>query len=422
MSNRKEPSKAGEFDTDAIKCSVGAVIARGVTVPEPPRHKTLNTIEDQQYTETTVSADGDLLNDLECLLHSQTSLKGWNISAVSSSRPNPQGGIGYVAKWLVRQAYDGIGIDKALIRVKNLALTNTAKARIVIAIHGLQLDKAINLCPGFRLVPFGSLPKSSSKAALLRSPREPGAFVPAGVWFGPDVALIHEYDICPVFIGDENDQEIQERPVDMQCLMDIVSCLTVAGINAPLPLAYWHEFCPDYPVIDLSRIPTLIGHNVLTASRIHGFKYYFDDCLANEIVDSFTALSVSTRDSLRVPLQRLNLALRRSALVDVAIELRIALEAILLSKNKGSGELKYRMQCRAARLLGNNLATRKEIFDSVKEVYDLCSGAVHTGQLGKKINKLKNTIWDGVELCCKLIRKIIERGEIPDWSKIEMGD
>lgn len=102
---------------------------------------------------------------------------------------------------------------------------------------------------------------------------------------------------------------------------------------------------------------------------------------AKKIHNHFSNLATNIQKKLFVPLDRLNKAIRRTDIVDKAIELGIAMDAVFLEKEK---ELTYKLKLRAALLLGKNFLERKKIMGLFKILYDLRSKAVHDGHIPKK--------------------------------------
>lgn len=125
---------------------------------------------------------------------------------------------------------------------------------------------------------------------------------------------------------------------------------------------------------------------------------------------------------LRVPLQRMNLAIRRTSIVDSAIDLRIAMEAAFLDDLKNDGELSYRLRIRAARLLETDEQKRRDLYGTFGHIYELCSKAVHTGKVpGKyKGNDVKALLQEGILHTSKAIELAIRRRGI-DWESVTLS-
>ena len=105
------------------------------------------------------------------------------------------------------------------------------------------------------------------------------------------------------------------------------------------------------------------------------------------------------------------------------IELRIALESLLLSDDKGVvGEKRHRLAMRGAWLLGDTYEERKTYFRRFRDVYDFASKVLHAGTIKKKdLEKLTKDIPEVQELCRTAILRIVSAGAMPDWSDVVLG-
>ena len=105
---------------------------------------------------------------------------------------------------------------------------------------------------------------------------------------------------------------------------------------------------------------------------------------------------------------------------DQLIELRIALESVLLNDDKGSiGEKRYRLAIRGGWFLGKTFNERKDYFDTLRAVYDYASSVIHAGILKeKKQHELSKTISDAQDICRDAILRIARAKEMPDWAAV----
>ena len=80
--------------------------------------------------------------------------------------------------------------------------------------------------------------------------------------------------------------------------------------------------------------------------------------------------------------------------------------------NAEKDEHSYKISLRAARLLRNDIAARRQVFAEVKSVYDLRSGMVHKGSASNESNvngakRPAHDIVDAVDIVCtEAIRKM----------------
>jgi hypothetical protein len=120
------------------------------------------------------------------------------------------------------------------------------------------------------------------------------------------------------------------------------------------------------------------------------------------------------KDAIRLALDRFRQALRRTDIVDKAIDLAIALEVMLLHDINGP-ELKFRSSIRGATFLGNKKAERLKIFECLKKAYDLRSKAVHSGIL-QQTGQNEQILDDATSACAQIARRLIERRSFPNWD------
>jgi hypothetical protein len=117
--------------------------------------------------------------------------------------------------------------------------------------------------------------------------------------------------------------------------------------------------------------------------------------------------------------------MRRHSAGDVAVEISIALDALL---GDPEGELTWKVGLRAALLAGGKKPDRKVRRSIVSAIYALRSTVVHTGrvppeQKTKGLGKLKvdDLSQRGLVVAAEIIRAAIMRGALPDWFDEELG-
>ena len=121
-------------------------------------------------------------------------------------------------------------------------------------------------------------------------------------------------------------------------------------------------------------------------------------------------------EKLRVPIQRWRRSKAASNGVDLAIDLRIALESLFLDDGNRA-ELSFRLALRAAWYLGAEGDERTKIFEAVREAYDIGSKAVHTGEGYDDVIPVNLVV--AQDICrMSILRRIDERGKPPDWKEV----
>ena len=143
---------------------------------------------------------------------------------------------------------------------------------------------------------------------------------------------------------------------------------------------------------------------------------------AKKLYKAYLSLTDNERSKLKIPLERLNLAMRKWSLVDAAIDLGVCLESIFLTDLENDyGELTFRLKPRASRFLDKDLDSRKKLFKIFGNLYNLRSRAIHSGKLPAKIDNepVTEILSQGFILTAKAITQIIFNG-LPDWNVISL--
>lgn len=128
--------------------------------------------------------------------------------------------------------------------------------------------------------------------------------------------------------------------------------------------------------------------------------------------------------------RRLDVAIARwrrsksaSAAHERLVELRIALESVLLSEDKGVvGEKRHRLAVRGAWLLGTTFDERKAHFRALRDLYDYASSVIHAGSPNVKASApLDDTVAEAQRLCRQAILHILKDSRLPDWNDLILG-
>jgi hypothetical protein len=140
------------------------------------------------------------------------------------------------------------------------------------------------------------------------------------------------------------------------------------------------------------------------------------DQQAIDFVRRYFAVS-GNLSKLDIATARLNLARRRNAMADKAIEGSICLEALLGSNRF---DVTYKLALRAALLVGRDLDERLRIQQTVTQFYKVRSDAVH-GSVDAITPKQVQQVNDGLQICAQVIRRMVDIGRIPDWKVLELS-
>jgi hypothetical protein len=320
----------------------------------------------------------------------------------------------FLADWLVRRAFS-VGTEQAASDLRRYLSADDLPFIQVIAVGGLELRESLELGQGVELIPWNALPADRGKRHALES------FFRGFSGF-PHAAIVRPMPLPKLHLP-SNQTSIQRRdapkPLEHGDLYDLLPCIVLVGPTAPYPLLWWLE-PPDWaPVLGLS-----FHGGDLEASSISRIKTITDADRVRELVEAFRSLDAVQKDRLRVPMQRLNAAMRRLRSADQAIELGIVLESLFLSDiSDDRGELAFRLALRAARYLGNDTKARAALFRTFRSLYTLRSIAVHRGHLGdslKGVGSVPHVLEEGFTLAAQAISRILADG-FPDWNEIQFA-
>lgn len=104
---------------------------------------------------------------------------------------------------------------------------------------------------------------------------------------------------------------------------------------------------------------------------------------------------------------------------DQLIEIRIALETLYATG--GTHEASLRVAYHGARHLGRNLEERKALYRDLKRIYGTASTVIH-GRIPRKPEKARDLVKRAKGIIRDALLKILEDGEIPDWTNLMLED
>ena len=105
------------------------------------------------------------------------------------------------------------------------------------------------------------------------------------------------------------------------------------------------------------------------------------------------------------------------------VELRIAMESVLLADDKGVvGEKRHRLAIRGAWLLGETFEQRKAYFRSLRDAYDFASSVLHAGTLKRRDREARaRVLTEAQNICRDAILRIAKDKSMPDWADLILG-
>ena len=152
------------------------------------------------------------------------------------------------------------------------------------------------------------------------------------------------------------------------------------------------------------------------SSTVHVTAEHLRECLEfHGRLDSFRKLDVA--------IARWRRSKTSTTFHEQLVELRIALESVLLSDDRGVvGEKRHRLAVRGAWLLGSSFDERKTNFRTLRDLYDYASSIIHAGTPKEKASApLKETMSEARRLCRLAILRILRGQHQSDWVDLILG-
>jgi hypothetical protein len=333
-----------------------------------------------------------------------------------------------VADWLVAQARTN-GVRETVTAFEHFVASNKATAATILAVRGVTINRLLELTDAVKILPLTALPPSIGKAFLARLLS--GPHVVGALPLPSDVAALMYIDeaFSPVVTGPvipfvpfkgPSPQDLETSQRQDQTLTDVLRCLTLVGPCSPVAVGSWSQLIgPGVPMTTAGGY----GYNHETAFMNPVTLGPFDAQEAQLLIKAFFQHQENIRQDLRVPLDRLNRAIRGTNIVDQAIDLGIALEAMLFHGSNDNKELSFRLSLRGAWFSGTDGPDRLDRYRLLKNLYDLRSRAVHNGHLKIKQEAHNRALLRrGFTLCADLLKKIIKDGAWPSndgkWDEL----
>jgi len=405
-------------------------------VGDPPGIDNLNP-ESSQYRVNThhyVSIDERFLQKLIDGLQKQDELVALDGTNAFSS---PNGGrtlrIWDFAHWILAQCRFRNPLQ-VLEQLEDIIMSNKVLCTEVLVLWGLHPTEPINLTDEIDLVPLASLPSSQPKdeliglnkylhpidLSLILRPR-------------PKAALVHRFDHTPIFNPRHTDKKQIEHISREEVMRDIGLSLILLEDRPIFPIAHWYEVNEDVPII--GGVRGWGGKKLDWAFITQVDPKSYDKDIFRMHVQSYLELEKPFRNKLRIPLERLNSAklwLATGETLNAAIELGIAIEALLTNDLESDAPISYTVRIRGAFFLGGNSDDRKLVYKQLKLLYTLRSLAAHNGYLPERVKipinndeKVEKSTSEflalGCEICKRLISELMLAKRFPNWESLILG-
>lgn len=297
------------------------------------------------------------------------------------------------------------GPQSALAWLRKIHSVTTADIRYVAEVYGLQIGVKRSLPNGVVLMPLENLPPSPNASALIAQ-FETIPIVSHRPMYPPNAATLVVPNV------EASSQPSPNRSTYRDTLERTIKAFTLVNEAQPVVGVLWLEFVdPDLALAEFGRMWFSPRYDGILSE---GSPTQVDDSAFAE-VERYLLLSDDVRTICDVAIDRLNLARRRLSPGDQAIEGAICLEALL--GDNDNQELTYKLKLRSALLLETTLENRRQVRKAVDRFYKLRSRTVHgRSHQGNDDHQIAK---EGLTICARVLRKIVERNEKPvpqDWE------
>ena len=296
---------------------------------------------------------------------------------------------------------------------------------------GVKIDQEIEICNDVRLVPLST--NSNSLPSFL--PERLSDFTHS--FFMGKTVLVRDCFHSPKWVVPAqmpSDDSWVEWFSTSEPSMDGVKfdvdefceALTLVLDHPIRSVAWWHHSNPDEIFGFHSKASKSgMGHflDIFVSGGASQFVDHGHVLQALELCRARQNLSKKDSDRLRVPIKRLVKESIHHDLVDVIIDLGIALESIYL-EDSTRDEITFRLSLNAALFLETEPAKRRELMDRVKRFYSCRSKAVHQGVLKESngVNSPRKLRDEVHQICRRSILKILKEGAFPNGLKLAIGE
>lgn len=335
----------------------------------------------------------------------------------------------FVSGSLIRRALLTDSPEEAINWLQRVLGTTSAAGTITNALWGAPVEQEIILFDGVKIVPIEALPDSPNKQWITDySYMDSQLSLMSGLSFTPpQSALVVACKVEPFIVDPELESRLLHNDYlqTNELIKNITLVLTVVGPRTVISAAQWFTF--DEPDLEQTRLFSGRSTQMLEISPSRpNIEPTLNCAEAQEIVRAYLALQSSTQSKVCVALQRLNQSLCRHDVGDRAVELATALEALL--GDNSTTEMTHKIKVRSVRLIGGSNEARIRNAAIINKTYSIRSALVHTGRVdasgtdticGERL-AVSYIVEQATHICAEVIKIIIRRGSVPDWSKFDI--
>lgn len=310
----------------------------------------------------------------------------------------------------------------AVQELLGLVAANEGHARITMVLAGVNTPGAVEIMPGVELVPLTDVIvpdcfKDLTNPSLWPMSRDTQPLAPSA-------ALVSRHlSYSPAFTPEE-DHKAGFPMEEVDRLHAAANCIGLAAGRHPAIFKVLVE--DDDPRFPLASSGILFTSPYWGGGAVAG-PFEVDVARVREIAAHYLNFG-SDRAPLDTAMQRLAEARSGWRLEDRALDLGIALEAVLMHAPGGgqdaNAEIGFKLGLRAAWLVGVDGAERVQVHRQVKRLYGLRSKAAHSGRIKSKAKSwldVETEINAGADLAGRIICAVLARDAWPDWEELVLA-
>lgn len=318
-----------------------------------------------------------------------------------------------VAQWLIARGFNSEP-EAAIEELRGLLEECPRRFWVCFGLSGIEVSGKVDMGNGMFLCDIASAPASPHLEHYSGRTPETGRLSPVDHYSQAKAVLVMER-LEPVRLR-HGPFQIGSLPLfpERTQMHRVIQCLPLFGPNAATVVADWRQMDEGVSIPGFDWRPR--GGSAIGDLRTLRSLPFFDDPRRLEIISRFLELSDSRRMVLSVGLSRFTQAMRRDHIEDRAIELRIALEALLSSDRNHNTPISHLIRQRGGIALGTSPEDRKRFGADLSKAYDSGSIAIHTGKLRKE--KEKANVEMGLQRCAELLKRFILIDPPEDWDDL----
>lgn len=340
-----------------------------------------------------------------------------------------------LAAWWLWRANE-VGEERADADLEVFLSSEHSDVLGVLWVYGVKPETTQPLTEDVALMPVEEMPDSDDKEHILKSVLRPR--VHPGVEVLPTAALVKRYRTTKVLrspeeiLGSDKGATVRTRPeFEVQTHLHKVGLLLNCLPGVCCTSAYSTSYSPpEVPLGPFGGSGGGMSLRDIIPLRVSRLEQGHEATLS-ELIDKYQQLPERLTRRLERAMLRLAQAKGRLDLHDMALDLGIALEMLLLNtehnRNELPGQLHLHFRLRGAWLIGTTAVERRDLFRVFGKIYSWRSQVAHNGfsdELSGADPSTRNEIEEKIKqhfaVAERVFQALIMRGT-PDWQALVLG-